>query len=291
MNFYHGTPNKRHRECLWKYDTNFFDSTWHELFDSYDASSQADSKSQNDAPSSEYALSSPGMFWVAGRRSEFRVFVPLLLLLTASKSSPRLWVRWRLRWWRSQLMLVGLRVADWRRVCCRWGCSHRVHHHRGGGLDRRRRTHSRLHHLCCLHRCLPCKGQHQRRAEEVSTHWLFLCRQFLQGWRGPDRLGASNHWEALDRNVTDSSGWAKFKRPELLVLVHDMCAMCRYYYCSTYICGFAAMAYFAMLSGQGWTAIAGCRQFFYARYSAAQCTARDFLSVITCKDQIKFVYT
>jgi hypothetical protein len=26
------------------------------------------------------------------------------------------------------------------------------------------------------------------------------------------------------------------------------------------------MAYFAMLSGQGWTAIAGCRQFFYARY-------------------------
>ena len=39
----------------------------------------------------------------------------------------------------------------------------------------------------------------------------------------------------------------------------------RYYICSTYICGFAAMAYFAMLSGQGWTAIAGCRQFFYAR--------------------------
>jgi hypothetical protein len=27
------------------------------------------------------------------------------------------------------------------------------------------------------------------------------------------------------------------------------------------------MAYFAMLSGQGWTAIAGCRQFFYARYA------------------------
>jgi bacteriorhodopsin len=36
---------------------------------------------------------------------------------------------------------------------------------------------------------------------------------------------------------------------------------------STYMCGFAAMAYFAMLSGQGWTAIAGCRQFFYARYA------------------------
>ena len=42
---------------------------------------------------------------------------------------------------------------------------------------------------------------------------------------------------------------------------------CRYYYLSTYICGFAAMAYFSMLSGQGWTAIAGCRQFFYARYA------------------------
>lgn len=27
------------------------------------------------------------------------------------------------------------------------------------------------------------------------------------------------------------------------------------------------MAYFAMLSGQGWTAIAGCRQFFYARFA------------------------
>ena len=27
------------------------------------------------------------------------------------------------------------------------------------------------------------------------------------------------------------------------------------------------MSYFAMLSGQGWTAIAGCRQFFYARYA------------------------
>jgi bacteriorhodopsin len=38
-----------------------------------------------------------------------------------------------------------------------------------------------------------------------------------------------------------------------------------YYVCTTYVCGFAAMAYFAMLSGQGWTAIAGCRQFFYAR--------------------------
>ena len=28
----------------------------------------------------------------------------------------------------------------------------------------------------------------------------------------------------------------------------------------------ATFSYFAMLSGQGWTAIAGCRQFFYARY-------------------------
>jgi len=41
----------------------------------------------------------------------------------------------------------------------------------------------------------------------------------------------------------------------------------KYYICSTYICGFAAMAYFAMLSGQGWTAVAGCRQFFYARFA------------------------
>ena len=50
-------------------------------------------------------------------------------------------------------------------------------------------------------------------------------------------------------------------------LVHACVCVChgRYYICSTYICGFAAMAYFAMLSGQGWTAIAGCRQFFYAR--------------------------
>mmetsp|Transcript_40027 Transcript_40027/g.62473 ORF Transcript_40027/g.62473 Transcript_40027/m.62473 type:complete len:247 (-) Transcript_40027:505-1245(-) len=38
------------------------------------------------------------------------------------------------------------------------------------------------------------------------------------------------------------------------------------YYCNVFICGFATMAYFAMLSGQGWTAVAGCRQFFYARY-------------------------
>jgi len=28
----------------------------------------------------------------------------------------------------------------------------------------------------------------------------------------------------------------------------------------------AGFRYFAMLSGQGWTAVAGCRQFFYARY-------------------------
>lgn len=30
--------------------------------------------------------------------------------------------------------------------------------------------------------------------------------------------------------------------------------------------GFAAIAYLAMLSGQGWLATTGCRQFFYARY-------------------------
>jgi len=41
----------------------------------------------------------------------------------------------------------------------------------------------------------------------------------------------------------------------------------RYYYCATYIAAFTALAYFAMLSGQGWTAIAGCRQFFYARFA------------------------
>jgi bacteriorhodopsin len=40
----------------------------------------------------------------------------------------------------------------------------------------------------------------------------------------------------------------------------------KYYFCNTFICGVATFAYFAMLSGQGWTAIAGCRQFFYARY-------------------------
>jgi bacteriorhodopsin len=40
----------------------------------------------------------------------------------------------------------------------------------------------------------------------------------------------------------------------------------KYYYCTSYICGFAAIAYLAMLSGQGWLATTGCRQFFYARY-------------------------
>mmetsp|Transcript_14221 Transcript_14221/g.22118 ORF Transcript_14221/g.22118 Transcript_14221/m.22118 type:complete len:263 (+) Transcript_14221:30-818(+) len=40
----------------------------------------------------------------------------------------------------------------------------------------------------------------------------------------------------------------------------------KYYFLNVYICGISAFAYFAMLSGQGWTAIAGCRQFFYARY-------------------------
>merc|ERR1711966_122241 len=41
----------------------------------------------------------------------------------------------------------------------------------------------------------------------------------------------------------------------------------KYYFVSIFICTFAVMAYFAMLSGQGWTAIAGCRQFFYARFA------------------------
>eukprot|EP00292_Cryptomonas_paramecium_P010003 CAMPEP_0113686438 /NCGR_PEP_ID=MMETSP0038_2-20120614/15292_1 /TAXON_ID=2898 /ORGANISM="Cryptomonas paramecium" /LENGTH=261 /DNA_ID=CAMNT_0000606765 /DNA_START=29 /DNA_END=814 /DNA_ORIENTATION=+ /assembly_acc=CAM_ASM_000170 len=40
----------------------------------------------------------------------------------------------------------------------------------------------------------------------------------------------------------------------------------KYYFCNTFICGIATFAYFAMLSGQGWTAISGCRQFFYAHY-------------------------
>ena len=41
----------------------------------------------------------------------------------------------------------------------------------------------------------------------------------------------------------------------------------KYYYLVTYILGYAAMAYFAMLSGQGWTTVTGCRQFFFARYA------------------------
>eukprot|EP00960_Hanusia_phi_P038611 753511-Hanusia_phi.AAC.1 len=41
----------------------------------------------------------------------------------------------------------------------------------------------------------------------------------------------------------------------------------QYYFCSIYICAFSTLAYFAMLSGQGWTAVAGCRQFFYVRYA------------------------
>uniref|UniRef100_A0A6U4PPW4 Rhodopsin n=2 Tax=Hemiselmis andersenii TaxID=464988 RepID=A0A6U4PPW4_HEMAN len=40
----------------------------------------------------------------------------------------------------------------------------------------------------------------------------------------------------------------------------------KYYYCTSYICGFAAISYLGMLSGQGWLATTGCRQFFYARY-------------------------
>jgi bacteriorhodopsin len=40
----------------------------------------------------------------------------------------------------------------------------------------------------------------------------------------------------------------------------------KYYFCNTFICGIATFAYFSMLSGQGWTAISGCRQFFYAHY-------------------------
>jgi len=39
-----------------------------------------------------------------------------------------------------------------------------------------------------------------------------------------------------------------------------------FFFINTFIVGVSAIAYFAMLSDQGWTAIAGCRQFFYARY-------------------------
>jgi len=40
----------------------------------------------------------------------------------------------------------------------------------------------------------------------------------------------------------------------------------KFFFANTFIVGVSALAYFAMLSDQGWTAIAGCRQFFYARY-------------------------
>ena len=40
----------------------------------------------------------------------------------------------------------------------------------------------------------------------------------------------------------------------------------KFYFLATYICGFSAMSYLAMLSGEGWITIVGCRQFFYARY-------------------------
>ncbi|EKX37035.1 hypothetical protein GUITHDRAFT_145279 [Guillardia theta CCMP2712] len=37
-------------------------------------------------------------------------------------------------------------------------------------------------------------------------------------------------------------------------------------YLCIYICGISAIAYYAMLAGQGWSAGTTCRQFFYARY-------------------------
>jgi bacteriorhodopsin len=47
----------------------------------------------------------------------------------------------------------------------------------------------------------------------------------------------------------------------------------RYYFLAMYICAFsAAMSYLAMLSGEGWIAITGCRQFFYARYAKSLIT-------------------
>jgi bacteriorhodopsin len=46
----------------------------------------------------------------------------------------------------------------------------------------------------------------------------------------------------------------------------------RYYFLAMYICAFSAMSYLAMLSGEGWIAITGCRQFFYARYAESLIT-------------------
>jgi bacteriorhodopsin len=40
----------------------------------------------------------------------------------------------------------------------------------------------------------------------------------------------------------------------------------RYYAIAGYICSFSAISYFAMLSGQGWIPVTGCRQLFWARY-------------------------
>lgn len=53
----------------------------------------------------------------------------------------------------------------------------------------------------------------------------------------------------------------------MLLLILDSAGPERpHIYICLFICGVSALGYFAMLSGQGWTAIAGCRQFFYARY-------------------------
>ena len=40
----------------------------------------------------------------------------------------------------------------------------------------------------------------------------------------------------------------------------------KFLFICAYIAGIGTLSYFAMLSDQGWVAISGCRQFFYARY-------------------------
>jgi bacteriorhodopsin len=46
----------------------------------------------------------------------------------------------------------------------------------------------------------------------------------------------------------------------------------RYYFLAMYICAFSSMSYLAMLSGEGWIVVTGCRQFFYARYAESLIT-------------------
>ena len=38
-----------------------------------------------------------------------------------------------------------------------------------------------------------------------------------------------------------------------------------YYLATSYLAGIGSIIYFAMLSGEGWTTVTGCRQFFWIR--------------------------